>query len=102
MQESAKYTKQFALSIEVSGYYPPPWVSPPSPALTLVLAFIDDLLSRGSGNMIKGKSAKHRQQFVLSVEVSGYYAGPWVSPPSPALTLVLTFIDDLLSRGVGM
>jgi hypothetical protein len=62
-KESAKYTKQLALFIEVSGYYAGPWVSPP--ALTLVLTFIDGLLSRGGGNMIRGKSTKCRQQFEL-------------------------------------
>jgi hypothetical protein len=40
-----------------------------------------------------------QQQFVLSIEVSDYYDGPWVSPP--ALTLVLTFMVHLLSSEVG-
>jgi hypothetical protein len=54
---------------EDSGYPGGVCVSPP--ALTLVLTFIDGLLSRGGGNMIRGKSTKCRQQFERSIEVSG-------------------------------
>jgi hypothetical protein len=83
---------------EVSGYYDGPWVLPPSPALTLVLTFIE-VSFLGEWEYDQGKEREVQAAVcALSMEVSGY-PGVWTSPP--ALTLVFTFMVQLLSREVG-